>query len=221
VVVLVLFVVYALGGWAPTAMGGSELSRFALLRRSAILLGAVTVVGLAFLAFLAARPDVSERATAPFLRLVPERLRPKVAGILRSFIEGLGALRTPGEIAVVAASSFVLWLVICLQLWATMRAFDLDLPFPVAFFLLTWSVIGLAIPTPGGVGGYHAAVKYALTGYYAVDPNKAAAFALVCHAISFIPVTLVGLLFLASGGLSLGKLAKGEEAAPAATPDAS
>jgi uncharacterized protein (TIRG00374 family) len=206
VVVLVLFVVYALGGWAPPAMSASEASRLALLRRSAILLGSGTLLGLAFLAFLAARPDISEKATAPFLRLVPERLRPRAAAIVRSFIEGLGALRTPGEIAVVAVSSLALWLVICVQIWATMRAFDLDLPFPVAFFLLTWSVIGLAIPTPGGVGGYHAAIKYALTGYYGVDPNKATAFALVSHAVSFIPVTIVGLVFLGSGGLSLGEL---------------
>jgi len=209
VVVLALFVVYALGGWAPPAMSASEAARFALLRRSAIVLGAGTVLGLAFLGFLAARPDVSRRATAPLLRLLPERFRARAAGILTSFIEGLGALRTPGEILVVAVSSVVLWLVISVQLYATMRAFDLDLPFPVAFFLLTWSVIGLAIPTPGGVGGYHAAIKYALTGYYGIDPNKAAAFALVCHAISFIPVTVIGLVFLGSGGMSLGQL-KGE-----------
>src|SRR5258706_5253236 len=153
VVVLALFVVYALGGWAPVAMGGSELTRFALLRRSAIVLGAATLLGLAFLAFLAARPDVSERATAPFLRLVPERLRARAAAIVRSFIEGLGALRTPGDVAVVAISSFALWLLVTVQIYATLRPFDLDLPFPLSSFLLPWFVIGLAIPTPGGVGG--------------------------------------------------------------------
>jgi uncharacterized protein (TIRG00374 family) len=212
VVVLALFVVYALGGWAPSAMGGSELARFALLRRSAIVLGAATLLGLAFLAFLAARPDVSERATAPFLRLVPERLRARAASIVRSFIEGLGALRTPGDVAVVAISSIALWLLVTVQIYATLRAFDLDLPFPVTFFLLTWFVIGLAIPTPGGVGGYHAAAKYALTAYYAVETNQAAAFALVSHALSFIPVTIAGLVFLASGGMSLGRLAEEAEA---------
>jgi glycosyltransferase 2 family protein len=206
-VVLVLFVFYALGGWAPAAMGGDELSRFALLRRSAIVLGLGTVTGLAFLSFLAARPDLSDRATAPFLRLAPERLRPRIAGIVRSFVEGLGALRTPGDVLVVAISSFVLWLTIALQVYATMRAFNLDFPYPVSFFVIAWSVIGLAIPTPGGVGGYHAAIKYALTGYYLVETNAAAAFALISHAVSFIPVTIVGLVFLAAGGLSLGKLA--------------
>src|SRR5258706_541910 len=89
----------------------------------------------------------------PFLRLVPERLRARAASIVRSFIEGLGALRTPGDVAVVAISSFALWLLVTVQIYATLRAFDLDLPFPVSFFLLTWFVIGLAIPTPGGVGG--------------------------------------------------------------------
>ena len=87
----------------------------------------------------------------------------------------LGALRTFGDVAVIAVSSFGLWLLICVQIFATLRAFDLDFPYPVTFFLLAWSVIGLAIPTPGGVGCYHAALKYALTGYYLVDPNTAEA----------------------------------------------
>lgn len=213
VVVIALFVVYAVGGWAPAGMSGDELSRFAMLRRSAIVMGLGTIAGIAFLAFLAARPELTERATAPFLKLVPERMREKAAGLVRSFVEGLGALRTPGDVAFVAFSSTLLWLICACQVYAIVRAFDFPLAFPVTFFLIAWSVMGLAIPTPGGVGGYHAALKYALTGYYGVDPNAAAAFALVLHAVSFLPVTIVGLLYLAAGGLSLGTL-RGESPAP-------
>jgi len=80
------------------------------------------------------------------------------------------------------------------------------LPFPVSFFVLTWAVLGLAIPTPGGVGGYHAAVAYALAGFYAVPKNTAAALALTSHVISFAPITVLGLVFLVAGGFSLKTL---------------
>lgn len=206
VCILCLFVVYALGGWAPAQMTPGEAARFVLLRRSAIFFGLATLVGLGFFGVLAARPELANRFLRPILKWVPERSRERISRILASFLEGLGALRSPGQILIVAASSIALWLLFSLQLYASLRAFDLDLPFPVSFFVLTWGVMGLAIPTPGGVGGYHAAVSYALTGFYGVGETPAKAFALVAHAISFVPVTLLGLVFLALGGLSLGTL---------------
>jgi uncharacterized protein (TIRG00374 family) len=204
---IALFVVFVLG-WAPGTLTGDEASRFALLRRSAFLLGAGTVAGVALLTLFAARPDLARRLAAPVLRRFSAKLSGRLASVLDSLLSGLAALRTARDAAVVAALSALLWLVICFQIWATLKAFDLVLPFPVSFFVLTWAVLGLAIPTPGGVGGYHAAVAYALTGFYAVPTNTAAAFALASHAISFVPITILGLLFLVAGGFSLKNLAE-------------
>ena len=108
-----------------------------------------------------------------------------------------------------------MWLLNAFQFYAVMRAFDVVLPFPASFFILTWAVLGLAIPTPGGVGGYHTAVAYAMTGFYGVAPAPAAATALVTHATAFVPVTLAGAAFLAGTGLSLRRIASD---APSETP---
>lgn len=215
VTVIVLFVAYAVG-WAPTGMGGEETGRFELLRRSAFLLGIGTLVGLAFLGFLAAKPERVDRLVRPLLRPLPDRIGAKLESILHSFLDGLGALGTVRDVLVVGAASFLLWMLISFQIWSTMRAFDLVFPFPVAFFVLTWAILGLAIPTPGGVGGYHAAVAYSLFGFYGVSKNTAAAFALVSHALSFVPITLIGLVFLVAGGFSLKSLA--DEPEPSSSP---
>jgi len=204
-----LFVFYGLG-WAPE-MTGDAAGRFLLLRRSAIVAGAGTLIGLAFLAFLAAKPERTDRFVKPLLHPLPDRFGARLEAILLSFLDGLGALGSVRNVVVVAASSFVLWLLICVQIHATLRAFDLVFPFPVAFFVLTWAILGLFIPTPGGVGGYHTAVAYALTGFYGVSKNTAAAFALVSHALSFVPITLIGLVFLVAGGFSLKSLAAERE----------
>jgi len=209
-----LFVFYALG-WAPEMMGDAA-GRFLLLRRSAIVFGAGTLIGLAVLAFLAAKPERTDRFVKPLLRPLPARSGTRLEAFLLSFLDGLGALGSVRNVAVVAASSFALWLLICVQIHATLRAFDLVFPFPVAFFVLTWAILGLFIPTPGGVGGYHTAVAYALTGFYGVSKNTAAAFALVSHALSFVPITLVGLAFLVAGGFSLKSLA--DEPPPSSSP---
>jgi len=204
VTIVFLFVVYALA-WAP-AMTGEAATRFLLLRSSAVAVGGGTLAGLAFLAFLAAKPERTDRFVKPFLRPLPGRIGARIEAILLSFLDGLGSLGTARDVVVVAASSLFLWLLICVQIHATLRAFDLVFPFPVAFFVVTWAVLGLFIPTPGGVGGYHTAVAYALTGFYGVSKDTAGAFALVSHALSFVPITLLGLAFLLAGGLSLKSL---------------
>lgn len=211
VAILVLFITFALSGAAPDALPEAELRRLALLRRSALALGAVSLVLLPFFAFLATRREVAERLMAPLLKLVPQRHRERTGGALHAFLEGLGAIRTPREVGVVACSTFALWIFICIQIWATMRAFDLDFGFPVSFFLLTWSILGLAIPTPGGLGGFHAANAYALTGFFAVAEAPAKAYAIVSHVVSFAPVTLVGLAFLLAGGMKLRALTQEPE----------
>lgn len=200
-----LFVVYAVG-WAPQNMGGEAAGRFATLRQFALLFGAGTLAGLAVLGLLAAKPERTDRFVKPFLRPLPEKIGARIEAILLSFLDGLGALGTAKDVAVVAAASLALWTLIAAQVWMTLLAFDLALPYPVSFFVIAWAILGLAIPTPGGVGGYHTAVAYALTGFYGVSKDTAGAFALVSHALSFVPITLLGLVFLLAGGLSLKSL---------------
>jgi len=210
-----LFVIYAIG-WAPETLAGDEASRFALLRRSALLLGGGAVAVIGFLTVFALRPELARRLSAPFLKIFPEKVSRRLDGVLTHLLEGIAALKSPRDAAAVAGQSATLWLVICFQIWATLKAFDLTYPYPVTFFLLTWGVMGLAIPTPGGVGGYHTAIAYALTGFYAVPKNTAAAFALVSHAVSFVPITLLGLGFLLAGGFSLRSLSTDRPPEPAA-----
>ena len=208
VAILLLFVIYALGGWAPAGMTGDEGLRFALLRRSALIVGAGTVAALAVLGVLAAFPERRERLLAKAVGILPDRVGSKILPLLSGFLKGFDAIKSGGDAAAIGLSSALLWLVISLQIHVSLRAFGLVHPFPVAFFVLTWGVLGLAIPTPGGVGGYHKAVAYALTGFYAAEASTAAAFALVSHVISFVPITVIGLVFLAGSGLSFGRLSE-------------
>lgn len=206
---LVLFVIFAIG-WGPGSLGADETVRFDLLRKSALVVGAGAAAAIALLTIFALRPDLGRRIAAPFIRLFPARIAARLESVLSHLLDGISALRSPRDAAIVALQSALLWLVICAQIWCTLKAFDLTFPFPVTFFVLTWGVLGLAIPTPGGVGGYHTAIAYCLTGFYAVPRNEAAAFALVSHAVSFVPITLLGLGFLLAGGLSLKVLSSKE-----------
>ncbi len=214
VTVILLFVAYAAGGWAPAGISPEAQARMELLRRAALVVGAVALAVFAGLGLLAARPALAERFLAPLERRLPKRFAARIVSLLRSFLGGLAAIRTGRDVAVLAASSLVMWLLNALQFHVVAGAFGIQLAFPISFFVMTWAVLGLAIPTPGGVGGYHAAVAYALTGFYAVAAAPAAATALATHAIAFVPITVAGAFLVAGSGLTFRRLATSGPSGP-------
>ena len=82
----------------------------------------------------------------------------------------------------------------------------LELSLGQAFVVVAVSVIGLAVPAPAGVGGFHWAIRFGLTQLIGVDVSTSTAFALLHHAICFFPITVLGLGYLAAVGMSLGKV---------------
>jgi hypothetical protein len=67
-------------------------------------------------------------------------------------------------------------------------------------------VIGVAVPTPGGVGSFHEAYRLGVTTFFGASNDQAVAAAIVTHAISFFPPVLGGIVFMAQDGLSIGRL---------------
>jgi glycosyltransferase 2 family protein len=132
-------------------------------------------------------------------RILPERFRPAAGRIAHTFLDGFASLKTPRLALLVGAGSLAMWLVINIQIYCVMRAFGLELPISAAYVVTTAAVLGLIVPTPGGVGGYHAAVQFALTDVFQVPVATATGVALIAHAVSFVPISIIGFgLFAAS-----------------------
>ena len=75
-----------------------------------------------------------------------------------------------------------------------------------SFLLQGLLVIGVAVPTPGAVGGYHEAYRIGVTTFFKAANDQAVAAALLTHAISYIPVALLGVIFMVQDGLSVRRL---------------
>lgn len=156
---------------------------------------ATAAIGVALFAVL--WRSTTERVFERVFRILPERARPIARHIASAFLDGFASLRTPRLALLVAAGSIGMWLVINVQIYCFMEAFRLGLPLTAAFVVTTAGVMGLAVPTPGGVGGYHAAVQFALTDVFHVPIATATGMALVAHAISFAPISVLGFGFFA------------------------
>lgn len=178
------------------------------------LMGAAGAGGvLLVLALNAARPALVHRLIDFFLRPLPERFRTKLAALIYGLLDGLAVTRDPLRLAQAIALSVPLWLSIAGGIWMAMLAFHMTVPFTASFLIMTLLVVGVAAPTPGAVGGFHAAFRYGATVFYGVDNDRAVGAALVLHAASFVPVTLLGGLFMMQDGLNLSRVrSMGDEA---------
>jgi uncharacterized protein (TIRG00374 family) len=146
---------------------------------------------------------VLDRILSPF----PLGVGRFLLGFLRNFGQGLAVLRAPSwHLLAVFVQSALLWLTVDLSVYMNNRAFGLALPFQSSFLIVALLVIGVSVPTPGMVGGYHAAYRIALTRAFGVDPATAAAAAIAGHALTNLPVLILGMLLLRTEGLTLGRV---------------
>jgi uncharacterized membrane protein YbhN (UPF0104 family) len=96
--------------------------------------------------------------------------------------------------------------VIAAQAWTVTIGFGIPMPFSGTFLLQAMLVIGVAVPTPGGVGSFHEAYRLGVTTFFGASGDQAVAAAIVTHLIAFIPPVVGGILFMTQDGLSFGRL---------------
>jgi uncharacterized protein (TIRG00374 family) len=177
------------------------------LRAGAGLVFVTALAGLAFLAALRVEGGPARRLLDWGLGILPPGFGLKVRGLVASFVSGLDVFgSSPAQWARLVAESLFLWLSIGVIIHMNTVAFDFDLPFQSAFLIIAFLTVGVAIPTPGMVGGFHASYTLALTAIYGIDQGKAVAAGVVLHALQNLPVLLLGLAFLGREGLSLSAM---------------
>ena len=162
-----------------------------------------SVGGLAVLFALAGHPERLGRAALRIERVLPARLARLVASLVETFAQGLAVLRDPVRLLTALALSFPMWMSIAAGIWLTSRAFHITFPYAASFLVTTILIVGVAAPTPGAIGGFHLAYQFAVTTFFAADADRATGAAIVLHAVSFVPVTLLGVVFMMREGLTL------------------
>lgn len=197
--VLLFFLFYCLGPGSRLELAGRAATVFASLRVMALLFGAA-----AALFFVLAVAATGKRPLAPKLGRVlvarlPERFRARASGAVASFLAGIRSVRQPRILLPTLLLSGILWAVVCGQVYLLALAFHLPLGPSASILIVVVTLVGLAIPTPGGVGGYHKLCQVALTMFYAIDLDAATGFAIVGWFVAFAPVTLIGFVLFAAG----------------------
>jgi len=179
---------------------------FTALKWSGGTAAAGALAALVFLFVLAGNPERVEHTLSRLAQVLPSTLAGLIARIAGKFARGLGAIRRPSRLLIALLWSFPLWLCICLGIWSVAVAFRFAVPFTGSFLLLALLVLGVAVPTPGAVGGFHEAFRVGATLFFGASDTAAVGAAIVLHLFSIGPALLLGLFFAAQEGMNVGAM---------------
>jgi len=185
-------------------VGRDNPTAFVGLKWAVATVTAGSAAALVVLFVLAGNPEKLRLFLERLERILPSALAGLIARIAEKFARGLGAIRRPGRLIVALAWSLPLWLSIAAGIWAVAVAFQIDLSFTGTFLIVALLVIGVTVPTPGAVGGFHAAFRYGVVAFFGASDDAAVGAAIVLHLFSIGPALLLGLFFAAQEGLNLG-----------------
>jgi glycosyltransferase 2 family protein len=199
--ILTLFCVFAFLRWNEFSHDPEIAAWFYIVRvgaiAAAIILAALTffVIGLFF-----ARDSI-RRLHERLGRILPPRFREPWMHFFDSFTDALELTKHHAAFARVVLCTIGTWVTLNSQFWLATKAVGHPLPFDASFFVTGVTTIGLAIPTPGGIGGFHKACQLVLTRFYGFDIESSVAVAVVFHLIGTLPVLVTGLVLFAKQGL--------------------
>jgi uncharacterized protein (TIRG00374 family) len=204
ITVLALLATYVVF-FAPMATADNVVA-FEAVKWAGLTAAAGAVAALVVLFLLAGDPARLARSLSRLETVLPSTLAGLLARVAEKFATGLGAIRRPGRLLVSLVLSFPLWLSIAAGIWASAVAFHIAVPFAGSFVVVALLVVGVAVPTPGAVGGFHAAYRFAATTFFGASDDAAVGAAIVAHLFTVGPTLLLGLMFAAQEGLNLSRM---------------
>ncbi len=208
VAVLLLLAAFLL--WFDPGVEARDSGLFSAIRYGALLMTPVAIGTLAVMFFMAGHPERLHAWILKAERVLPSRVAAMIAKLAQTFAEGFAVVRSPLRVLAALGWSLVLWFSIAAGIWGVAVGFGINMPFTGGLLMLAPLVVGVAVPTPGGVGGFHEAFRLGATSFFGADNDTAVGAAIVLHAISVVPVVIVGLIFIIQDGLKLGGLARGD-----------
>ena len=124
----------------------------------------------------------------------------------------MGAFRSPRKLALISLLSLPVWLTEAATYYIVAISFGLDQPFQVILLVTATSNLATAVPSSiGGIGPFEVVAKSTLVAF-GVAGEPAAAYSFFVHIMAlWLPVNIMGLLFLWRENLSLSQLARSKQ----------
>ncbi len=128
----------------------------------------------------------------------------KIFSIIDKIFEGVTLIKKTNHFGVILFTSVLLWSFYFVVTFIVLNACGVPLGLIGTGILLVLGSVAIGIPAlPGSAGTYDAGIKFSLMVVFGIASDQALTYAIVSHAVSYFPLTLVGAIFFLLGSVSL------------------
>jgi uncharacterized protein (TIRG00374 family) len=153
----------------------------------------------------------SEKVNWEFIKkrknLFQSKIGSKIYNTLKNVVTGLSVINhTPNKIGVYGFI-LILWGMYYLSFIFVVKSVGLGLNWADSGILFILLSLAISIPAaPGYIGTYHATCVGALTNIYHIGLSDSQTFAVLAHAMMFVPIVVVGAIFFLNNSMKFSKL---------------
>jgi uncharacterized protein (TIRG00374 family) len=201
IAIISIFVWFCLYHWRGYSTDPRTAEPFLIIKSGAFVAGSM-LVGMVLLMFGIYFFRAGVRRAHEWLgRFLPQRFREPWMHFYDVFVQSLELARDPIGFVIVILCTAAIWAALTVQFYIGALAVQRPMPLDSGCLLGGVTTVGVAIPTPGGVGGFHKIAQWVLTSFYGFDIDSSVATAIIFHIIGTLPVIVVGLFLFVREGL--------------------
>ncbi len=178
------------------------------------LFGAIAASCMLIFFTLASKKERSRHVFEAILKIAPAPVRGKFMELFDGFVAGLANARDRRGFWQAGGLSVLMWVNGALAIYCLFQAFSMSLPLGAACFVAVAIALTVALPqAPGFIGVFHVAIEKTMV-LWGQDPSPSKSFAIIFWAVSFVPVTFLGIWAMWREGLAISSFKLEQEKKP-------
>lgn len=178
-----------------------------VVEAAAAVMLAVDVAGVSILVAMAVAPARCLAVVERLTRRWPG-VHARAMGAAGVFLHGLDGIRTVTHVIPVIGWTLMVWCLAALAAWTALKAAGLHLSWLAGWVVLTFVGLGVSVPSaPGYIGVFQFAARLA-TDLFGVSAAAGLGYGIVFWVSQFVPVTLIGWIFLVREHMTIGDAAR-------------
>jgi glycosyltransferase 2 family protein len=195
--IMVFIICLILVPWIPTQFSEVKITLFTLFV-------VVIIFILVAIAFNKIKPNFIKKYFKYF-----SSIDNKIFVQLKNIYVGLRVIINNNRLKSILFSSLILWSTYFIITLMVLNSCSINLKPIDAGILFVLGSLALGIPAlPGSIGTYDVAIKYILIAIFSVKNHEALNYALISHAVSYFPLTIVGAIYFIFGNVKFKNLNK-------------
>jgi len=176
------------------------------VQRPALIMAPIFLCLFALILALTYQRERTLSLVSSFLKHIPRVSGERILNSLDSALSGFDVLRSGRRNISLWGWSLVVWITGALFILFVMFAFHINAPPSAAVLVLCVTSLGMTVPSsPGYIGVYHWLVVSTLL-IFNVARELALSYAFALHAVTFLPLTLLGIFYMMRENYSLQKI---------------